>query len=205
MRQHFHRCANLRVVSAEAGDLSGDRQGGSAVLDELCDARNLARCVGLADCDVLTLAQKRELLGTRVTRMREEEGGATGLGELGGERGRAIVVLARELREEREAIVAENRRLLAEAAAAEDRRERTAAPSDEAAFASTGISMRWDEDSQRLRVSRLDAIDRALEGMAGRNYGLCARCQSLITTGRLRDAPDTRVCAECAGRSAPLD
>jgi RNA polymerase-binding transcription factor DksA len=204
MRQHFHRCTNLRVVSVEAGELSGDRHGGSVILDELCDARKLARCVGLVDCDVLTPAQKRELLGTRVTRMREEEGGATALGELGGERGRAIVELARELREEREEIVAENRRLLAEATAAEDRRERTAARSDELAFAESGISLRWDEHLQRLRASRLDSIDRALEDMAGSNYGLCARCRGLIATERLREAPDTRVCSECAGRSAPV-
>jgi len=204
MRQHFHRCVNLRVVSADAGDVSGDRHGGSVILDELCEARKLARCVGLVECDVLTPAQKRELLGTRVTRMREEEGGATALGELGGERGRAIVELARELLEEREAIVAENRRLLAEATAAEDRRERTAVPSDEEAFAATGLSMRWDEDLQRLQAGRLDAIDRALEDMAGPSFGVCARCERLIAIERLREAPDTRVCAACAGRSVPV-
>ena len=76
--------------------------------------------------------------------------------------------------------------------------------SDELAFAESGISLRWVEDLQRLRASRLDAIDRALEDMAGRNYGVCARCQGLIATERLREAPDTRVCAECAGRSAPV-
>jgi RNA polymerase-binding transcription factor DksA len=205
VRQHFHRCTHLRIVSADADELSGDRHGGSVVLDELCDARNLARCVGLADCEVLTSTQKRELLGTRVTRMRDEEGGATALGELGGERGREIVGLARELLEQREAIVAENRSLLADAAAAEDRRERTAAPSDEADFGASGISLRWDEEIQRLQGARLDAIDRALEAMAGRNYGVCARCGALISIERLRETPDTRVCAGCARLSAPVD
>jgi len=205
MRQHFHRCTNLRVISAEAGELSGDRRGGSVILDELCEARKLARCVGLAECDVLTPAQKRDLLVTRVTRMREEEGGASALAELGAERGRAIAELADELREDREAIVAENQSLLAEAASAEDRRERVAAPSDEDAFEATGISMHWDEEIERLRASQLDAIDRALEDMAGRNYGVCARCRGLIATERLREAPDTRVCAACAAAAAPVD
>ena len=102
-----------------------------------------------------------------------------------------------------EVFVADDRKH-AEATAAEDRRERTAARSDELAFAESGISLRWDEDLKRLRASRLDAIDRALEDMAGRNYGVCVRCQGLITTERLRETPDTCVCTECAGRSAPV-
>lgn len=204
MRQHFHRCSHLRVLTADASELSGDKRRGSVILDELCDARKLARCVGLAECDVLTPAQKRELLGARVTQMRKEEGGTTGLGDLGGERGAEIVAFARELLEERDTIVAENRRTLAEATAAEDRRERTAAPSDVQAFATDAISMHWDEGIRELRSSRLDAIDRALEEMAGSNYGACARCRGLIAIARLREAPDTHVCAECAGKSAPV-
>jgi RNA polymerase-binding transcription factor DksA len=56
-----------------------------------------------------------------------------------------------------------------------------------------------------LQAGRLDAIDRALEDMAGHGYGACARCRSLIATDRLREAPDTRVCAACAAASAPVD
>lgn len=205
MRHHFHRCAHLRVVSAEAEELSGMRHGSSVILDELCDARQLARCVGLAECHILSPAQKRELLGTRVTQMRREEGGATGLGDLGGERGEEMVDLARDLLEARGAIIEENRRLLAEEAAAEDQLERTAARSEEWEFPVGAISMRWDEEVQRFQVGRLDAIDRALEEMRGRNYGVCARCHGLIATERLRRTPDTRVCDECADRSAEAE
>ncbi len=77
MRQHFHRCTHLRVVSVDASVLSGDRGHSSAILDEL-----------------------------------------------GGERGQEIVQLARDLLAEREEIIEENRRLLTEAAAAENRRGR---------------------------------------------------------------------------------
>ena len=95
----------------------------------------------------------------------------------------------------------ENRRLLAEEAAAEDASEQLAAPSDEAEFAALGVSMRWDEQLQRLQAGRLDAIDRALGEMAGARYGVCARCRGVIAIDRLRHSPDTRVCGECAGRS----
>jgi len=204
MRQHFHRCVNLRVVAVDASQLSGERRGGSAILDELCDARKLARCVGLAECDILTPAQKRDLLGTRVTRMREEEGGASPLGEIDAERRQELLELARDLIAEREQIVADNRRLLAEAAGAEDRRERTATRSEQWEFGVAAISMRWDEDLHQLQIGRLDAIDRALEEIAGRGYGMCARCRGPIALERLRDAPDTHVCAKCAGESVPV-
>ena len=205
MRQNFHRCSHLRVVLAEAEELSGSRHGGSVVLDELCDARGLARCVGLVECDLLSPAQKRELLAARVTRIRDEEGGDTALGDLGGERGSEILELARDLLAERDAIVAENRRLLAEEAAAEDQLGRTASRSEESELSVGGISVRWDEEVQRLRASRLDAIDRALENMSGRRYGVCSRCQGLIAVSRLRSTPDSRVCEACARESAPVD
>ena len=94
MRQHFHRCQNLRVVSLDARDTAGDRKGGSAILDELCEAKALARCVGLVECDVLSAGQKRELLVARVSELRERTGGASVVGDLGGERGREIEALA---------------------------------------------------------------------------------------------------------------
>ena len=74
MRHHFHRCMNLRVVSVRASELHGARHGGGVVLEELCEAKSLTRCVGLADCDILTAGQKQELLVERATRIREEEG-----------------------------------------------------------------------------------------------------------------------------------
>ena len=67
MRHHFHRCGNLRVLTLEARDLSHARRGGAQVLEELCEARRLAPCVGLVECDVLSPAQKRDLLVARVT------------------------------------------------------------------------------------------------------------------------------------------
>jgi RNA polymerase-binding transcription factor DksA len=194
VRQHFHRCPNLRLVSIEAAEISRGRKGGSAVLDELCAAKGLARCVGLADCDVLTDGQKRELLVARVSELREKTGGETASEELGGARGREIEALARELLDERAEILSANRRLLAEAAAAFDARP-------------DGSPLGTDEDvlrpdlavhSAALRTGRLDAIDRALEAMGGRGYGVCARCRSLIDLARLRAAPDSLVCGRCA-------
>ena len=71
MRHHFHRCGHLRVVTIDASDLSQARRGGSFVVEELCEARKLAPCVGLAECDILAPAQKRDLLGARATRLRD--------------------------------------------------------------------------------------------------------------------------------------
>jgi RNA polymerase-binding transcription factor DksA len=194
MRQHFHRCSNLRVVSIQASEISGDRKGGSAILDELCAAKHLARCVGLADCDVLGDAEKRELLVARVSELRERQGGQTEFEDLGGARGREIAALARELLDERAEIQEASRRRLAEATAAFDAR-----PED----ASLGVDedlARPDLDvySPELRTARLDAIDRALEAMGESGYGSCARCAGLIDLERLRVAPDTRVCSACA-------
>lgn len=194
MRQHFHRCSNLRVVSIEASEIAGNRKGGSAILDELCEAKGLARCVGLADCDVLTYGQKRELLVARVTELRARMGGATAIGDVGGARGREIEDLARELQDERAEILAANQRLLAEATAAFDARP------DDAPFGTPEDLARPDlaMHSPALRTARIDAIDRALEAMGEGPYGVCARCARLIDLDRLRGAPDTHVCGECA-------
>ncbi len=77
MRHHFHRCPNLRVVTADASDLGGGKRHGSVALDELCDAKRLTPCLGLIECDILAPSQKRTLLVTRATQMRTEDGGAT--------------------------------------------------------------------------------------------------------------------------------
>ena len=81
MRHHFHRCGHLRVIDLDARDLSRARKGGKQILDELCEAKHFAPCVGLAECDVLSAGQKRELLVTRATRLREEEGGVSTLAD----------------------------------------------------------------------------------------------------------------------------
>ncbi len=196
MRHHFHRCPNLRVVSVEASDIAGNRKGGSVILDELCRAKGLSRCVGLAECDLLSDGQRRELLVARVTALRERTGGASVIGDLGGARGRAIAELAEALGAEREEILEANRRLVAEATAAFDER-------------ADDTPLGTDEDLDRpdlaalfpsLRTARLDAIDRALEEIAeaGARYGVCARCEALIDPERLRAAPDTHVCQPCA-------
>ena len=122
MRQHFHRCPNLRVISIDASDIAGDRKGGSVILDELSQAKGLIRCVGLADCDVLTDGQRRELLVSCATELRERTGGASVVGDLGASRGREIAELAEELLVERAEILAANRRAVAEATAAFDDR-----------------------------------------------------------------------------------
>jgi RNA polymerase-binding transcription factor DksA len=197
MRHHFHRCSNLRVVSLEASDVAGNRKGGSAILDELCDARGLRRCVGLAECDVLTDGQRRELLVARVTDLREQTGGASVVEDLGGVRGREITELAEELLAERAEIIDTNRRTLAEATAAFDDRADPAPLGTREDLASPGLA----ERSLTYRAPRLDAIDRALEEMSVGQYGQCVRCGSMIEVERLRNAPDSHVCEPCAKTS----
>lgn len=194
MRQHFHRCLHLRIVSIDASDIAGDRKGGSAIVDELCEAKGLSRCVGLADCDVLEPAQKRELLVARVTTLRERTAGPSPLGDVGGARGREIQQLARELMTERDEILAANQRLVAEATAALE------AWPDAAPLGTPEDLLRSDLAVRvpALRTARLDAIERALEAMGDSGYGACARCRALIPLDRLRAAPDTHVCAACA-------
>lgn len=194
MRQHFHRCQNLQVVSVDISDLSGERKGGSAILDELCHAKGLSRCVGLADCDILTYGQKRELLVARATELRERTGGTSAIADLGGERGREIEELARDLLEERTEILDSNRRLLAEVTASFDARPDDAPLGTREDLARADLAIH----SPALRTARLDAIDRALEAMRERSYGRCARCRRMIGVDRLHGAPDTHVCEGCA-------
>jgi RNA polymerase-binding transcription factor DksA len=199
MRQHFHRCPNLRVLTVDAREVDASRGGRShVVLDELCAARKLAACVGLAECDILEPSQKRELLAVRVTRLREEEGARhSGLGDVPDPRWDELAALAEELREERSAIHEENRRLIAEAGAAADWGKEQSGRASEG-FASLGVSMHLDESLRALRSARLDAIDRALESFARGDRRSCLRCQRLIEVERLREVPDARVCHACA-------
>jgi RNA polymerase-binding transcription factor len=203
MRHHFHRCGNLRVLTLEAGDLSHARRGGAQILEELCEARRLAPCVGLVECDVLSPAQKRDLLVARVTRLREEEGGGSSVADAPDPRASELKELRSELTEEHREIVEENRRLRAEAAAAVQRNPRPIGLAEEHALAGAGISIFLDEDMRALCAARLDAIERALDGMARGVFGNCACCGRPIEVERLRLAPDTAVCSSCARDALP--
>lgn len=201
MRHHFHRCKSLRVVTIPASELHGARRGGGVVVEELCEAKGLTPCVGLAECDILTAGQKQELLAERATRIREEEGHPTELSGVTRERGAAIRRLRGELLREREAIVEENRRREAEQGGAESL-ELPAERGAEEELRTEGLSLRLDPVRAELRVERLDEIDRALDAMEERAYGTCALCGGEIAIERLRVYPETRVCAPCA-REAP--
>ena len=203
MRQHFHRCGHLRVIAIEASDLSHARKGGSQIVEELCEARGLARCVGLAECDVLAPAQKRDLLAARATRLRAEEGGASLLADAPNPRAAELRELLQELLDERQQLVEENRRRVLEGAAALRRNPRPVGMTEEREFGSAGISVVLADDLRELRTARLDAIDRGLEAMAQRRYGDCVRCARPIEVTRLRIAPDTVVCTRCAREALP--
>jgi RNA polymerase-binding transcription factor DksA len=187
------------MVSVDASDLSGARKGGSQILEELCEARGLARCVGLAECDVLSAAQKRDLLMARATRLRDEEGGSSALADAPDPRAAELRALQRDLLDERERIVGENRRRVLEAAAALQRNPRPLGAAQEPELAAVGISVFDDESLRELRTTRLDAIDRGLDGLARGPYGDCVTCRRPIEAARLRIAPDTAVCSACAG------
>jgi len=203
MRRHFHRCGYLRILALDAADRSQARRGGSAILEELCEAKRLARCVGLAECDVLSPAQKRELLAARATRLREEEGGPSPLADRPDPRADELRVLRRELLDERAQIVEENRRRRAESAGAVLRNPRPVAREEEWELRKAGVSVFLDDELRELRGARLDAIDRALDGMAHGVFGGCARCRRPIEIERLREAPDTVVCTSCAREALP--
>lgn len=202
MRQHFHRCPNLRVVSVDASDIAGNRKGGSVILDELCQAKGLSRCVGLADCDILADGQRRELLVARLTELRSGLGGASAVEDPRGARAKELAEFAQDLYEERDELLTENRRLLAERTAAFDDRADTA-PLETDEDLSPDLSTRDPE----LRSSRLDAIDRGLDAMFSDPslYGVCAGCSTKIDAERLLMAPDTRVCRACAMEARSLD
>jgi len=197
MRHHFHSCRHLRVLSLDASDLSQARKGGGPALEELCEAKGLAPCVGVLECDVLAPRQKRELLVLRASRAPGDEDAAQLFRGKADERVRELSALREELAEERAGIVDENRRLAAEWTAALDARG-LAGPGEEAEIGKSEISLHLGEGLQSFRLARLDAIDRALEALRLGRYGDCARCAAPIELARLRAAPDTLVCAKCA-------
>jgi RNA polymerase-binding transcription factor DksA len=203
MRQHFHRCGYLRVLTLDVTDRSHARRGGSQILEELCEAKRLARCVGLAECDVLSPAQKRDLLTARAVRLREEEGGPSPLADRPDPRAAELHELREDLLDERAQIVEENRRLHAESAGAVLRNPRPTGRAEEWELRKAGVSVFLDDELRELRADRLDAIDRALDAMVHGVFGDCARCGRPIETERLRDAPDTVVCVACAAEALP--
>lgn len=203
MRQHFHRCGHLRVIALDASDASQARKGGSQILEELCEAKRLARCVGLADCDVLSLKQKRDLLVVRATRLREEEGGASPLADAPDPRAAELEGLRRELAEEYARIVEGNRRRRAEAGAALRRNPRPLSGAQESDLAGAGVSALEDQELRELRTARLDALERGIDALARGGRRACARCSRPIEIERLRATPDTAVCEPCARAAFP--
>jgi len=201
MRHHFHRCGHLRVLMLGAGELARDRKGGSQILEELCEAKHLARCVGLAECDVLSPAQKRELLVARAERLREEEGGESTLADEVDARAAELRGLRGDLLEEYQEIVDENRRARAESAAALQRNPRPLARGEQGDLAAAGVSVFLDDELRALRTSRLDALERALEAIQAGAYGECKRCRGAIDLERLRETPDTLLCAPCSRKA----
>jgi DnaK suppressor protein len=193
----------LRILSVEAGELSGARKGGSQILEELCEAKRLARCVGLADCDVLSAAQKRDLLTARATRLREEEGGESSLADPPDPRARELRELRREILEEQAQIVGDNRRRRAESAGAVLRNPRPLRSTEEWELRGAGVSVFLDEELRELQTARLDAIERALDAMDRGVYGSCVRCSLGIELDRLREITDTVLCISCAREALP--
>jgi RNA polymerase-binding transcription factor DksA len=191
------------VIAVEAAELSHARKGGSRILEELCEARGLARCVGLAECEILAPAQKRELLAARATRLREEEGGSSPLADLPDPRAAELRELRRDLLDERQQIVEQNRRRIFEGAGALQRNPRPLTATQESELALAGVSVFDDEDLRELQSARLDAIDRGLDALARGRWGECARCRRPIEVARLRTAPDTVLCTACAQEAQP--
>lgn len=196
MRHHFHRCPNLRVVTADASDLHGARRSGSMALDELCLAKDLTSCVGLVECDVLVPAQKRTLLVARATRLREEDGHASVLSGAANGAGHWLSELRRDLLQDRERIVAGNRRLELEIAELQGVGRDGGA--DEADRGDAAAELLFDDALEKLQVRRLDAIDRALEAMERGSFGRCTGCDGAIDANRLRALPDATLCIDCA-------
>jgi RNA polymerase-binding transcription factor DksA len=203
MKRHLHHCGYLRVLELDARDISRARKGGRQILEELCEAKRLTPCVGLAECDVLTPLQKRSLLATRATELRRQEGGRSALADREEPRAAELEALRSDLLDERNAIAEENRRRAAEAGGAMLRNPRVLGPDEYRSLARAGISVVDGAELRELRLGRLDAIDRALDALARGGFGDCIRCGSPIEIERLRNAPDTHVCKQCALAAVP--
>jgi RNA polymerase-binding transcription factor DksA len=197
MRHHFHRCGYLRLLEVDASDLNRVRKGGGQILEELCEAKRLARCVGLAECDILSPAQKRALLVARATRLREEEPAPAWLAAPATPRDAELAALRADLEEEYQAMIEENRSRKGEAGGALQRNPRPFPSHHEADLAVVGASVILDDELRELRMARLDALERAIEAIDRGRYGNCARCRGPIEIDRLREAPGAVVCTPC--------
>jgi len=197
MKHHFHRCGHLRLLEVDASEFAGNRKGGAQILEELCDAKQLARCVGLVECDVLPLAQKRELLGARARRLREEDVGGAPLADAPDARAAELHELRVDLENEYREIVEENRERKVEAAGAVERNPRPLPPQQDWSLAVAGLTVFLDDELRELRTARLDVLERALAAIERGRYGSCARCKGFIDIERLRETPDTAVCDAC--------
>jgi RNA polymerase-binding transcription factor DksA len=173
MRHQYHRCSHLRLIRVDASELSGARKGGSVILEELCDAKRYTPCVGLVECDLLSLGEKQELLLASAQRLREDSG-PSALSGVSAERRQELEALRAELAGERRRLIEERFPTLGRLRA-ESELARQAGPA-------------W----------RLQAINRALDAMAAEPYGFCIACGALIEVERLRLVPDTQVCVACA-------
>jgi RNA polymerase-binding transcription factor DksA len=170
------------------------------MLDELCEAKQLTSCVGLVECDILPISQKRVLLAGRATRMRAEEG-ITPLSGVPHERRTVFESLRQELLEKRQRLVRNNRDIESEMTSLGEvvgHGEIT----DEVERARASESIRFDDVLERLRVRELDSIDRALDAIAMGTYGVCSSCGHRIEIKRLRLVPDTNACVPCAREPA---
>ncbi len=197
MKHHFHRCAHLRVLEVDASGFSRNRKGGAQILEELCDAKRLARCVGLVECDVLPLTQKRELLSARAGRLRDEEAGGSQLAGAPDARAAELHELSLEFEAEYREIVEQNRERKIDAAGAVARNPRPLPPQQDWSLAVAGLSVFLDDELRELRTARLDLLERALAAIGRGRYGSCARCKGFIDIERLRETPDTVVCGAC--------
>jgi len=197
MKHHFHRCGHLRLLEVGAAEISGSRKGGTQILEELCAAKRLARCIGLAECDVLAPAQKRDLLAARAGRLRAEEAGGSPLTDAPDPRAAGIRELRSEFEDEYRRIVEENRARKIDAAGAVQRNPRPLAQQQDWSLAVAGLSVFLDDELRELRIARLDALERALDAIERGRFGTCARCRRDIEFERLRETPDTAVCGAC--------
>lgn len=135
----------------------------------------------------------------RVTELRERTHGPSIVGDLGGPRGRELAELASEFIAQREELLEANRTALAEATAAFEARTDDAPLGTREDLERPDLTVR----NPTLRTARLDALERALEEMSRRSFGVCARCSALISVDRLRRAPDARTCEKCALAAGP--
>lgn len=86
-------------------------------------------------------------------------------------------------------VLARLRGELTAALAAREEQLRESTQPDDISFAFRGINEKTLED-----------VSAALERMDAGTYGICERCQGVISTARLEAVPQTRFCVGCAAK-----